>query len=351
MLLNMNNYKKLILIVLVLALTIYGLYLVINELGPWGGCGRLQREMEDTLNRFQAVKGSDPVKNQLVDDLRADLEYSKFNKRPKLFERFAPKGVDVPLVYINGQGFNVHPTNAMNLATEALLYRRNWTEFYRIMNWMIRYLEWKGNASFFNFYFRWEVTSVPWNSSLCQGIAAGYYAIAYRKFRDPKFLEAARGLVNSFLIDQKDGGFVLNTSYGKFYLEYSNAPDDLVLNGFMLSLKGLTLYNALIGDNTSKQLIKDGLFTLHTILPRYDDGRWSLYSPKHGKADENYHRLHIRLLYFLGKWYDDTFLLKYAEKWNNYLVTEGHSSELPRAKQEYQFWSELVMELKGKSDK
>ncbi len=331
---------------MILVFLVYGLYLLVNELGPWGRCGRLQRDIEDTLNRFRTVKGSDPVKNQLVDDLLADLDYSKLNKRPELFERFAPEGVKVPLVYINGQGFNVHPTNAMNLATEALLYRRNWTEFHDIMGWMLRYLEQNGNASFFNFYFRWEKASIPWNSSLCQGIAAGYYAIAYKKFKDPRFLKAAQGLVNSFLIDQKNGGFVTHTPYGKFYLEYSNAPDDLVLNGFMLSLKGLTLYNALVGNNISKLLIRDGLATLHKILPMYDDGEWSLYSLKHGRADENYHRLHIRLLYFLGKWYDDKFLLGYAIKWDNYL-TKKSSSELPRAKQEYRFWSDLVNELRG----
>ncbi len=310
-------------------------------------CSYLSSDILDTLKRFESVRGSGPAMKQLLDDLRADLEYSKLCRRPELFERYAPKEVKVPLVYINGQGFNVHATNAMNLATEAIFYRRNWTEFYDIMKWMLRYLEHRGKASFFNFYFRWEAASIPWNSSLCQGIAAGYYAIAYKKFGNPAFLKAARGLMNSFLVDQEEGGFALDTAYGRFYLEYSNAPDDLVLNGFMLSLKGLTLYDSLIGDNTSKKLIEEGLKTLHNMLPDYDDGEWSLYSIKHGRADENYHRLHIRLLYFLGKWYHDDFLLRYAEKWDYYL-TRRAKSELPRANQEYRFWSELIRELREK---
>ncbi len=310
-------------------------------------CHYLDRDIMDTLERFRSVRWNRAAMNQLLDNLRADLEYSKLCKKPELFERYAPPGVDVPLVYINGQGFNVHPTNAMNLATEALFYRRNWTEFRSIMTWMLRYLESYGNTSFFNFYFRWEVASVPWNSSLCQGIAAGYYAIAYRKFGDERYLRAAEGLVNSFLVDQSEGGFSMDTRYGRFYLEYSNAPDDLVLNGFMLSLKGLTIYHALIGDGTSGRLVEDGLRTLHRMLPDYDDGEWSLYSTKHGRANENYHRLHIRLLYFLGKWYDDDFLLKYAKKWDYYLTRRARS-ELPRAEQDYRFWRGLVEELGGR---
>ncbi len=309
------------------------------------GCDYLYPDIADTLRRFESVKLSGAAMMQLMDDLKADVEYSKLCRKPKLFERYKPRGVGVPLVYIEGQGFNVHAINAMNLATEALFYRRNWTEFHDIMKWMLRYMESRGNASFFNFYFRWEKVYIPWNSSLSQGIAAGYYAIAYKKFGDPVFLRAAKGLVNSFLIDQKEGGFALNTSYGRFYLEYSNSPDDLVLNGFMLSLKGLTLYDSLIGDETSKKLIKEGLETLRRMLPDYDDGQWSLYSTKHGRADENYHRLHIRLLYFLGKWYHDDFLLEYAEKWDYYLSIKA-KSELPRARQEYLFWSEIVRELK-----
>ncbi|MDK2372857.1 MAG: D-glucuronyl C5-epimerase family protein [Candidatus Korarchaeota archaeon] len=310
-----------------------------------GNCDYLYPDIVDTLRRFESVGLSRAALVQLIDDLNADIEYSKICRRPKLFERYKPRGVEVPLVYIEGQGFNVHAINAMNLATEALSYRGNWTEFYTIMKWMLRYMEIRGNASFFNFYFRWEGADIPWNSSLSQGIAAGYYAIAYKKFGDPVFLQAARGLVNSFLVDQKEGGFVLNTSYGKFYLEYSNSPDDLVLNGFMLSIKGLTLYDSLIGDETSKRLIREGLETLRGMLPDYDDGQWSLYSIKHGRADESYHRLHIRLLYFLGKWYQDDFLLRYAEKWDYYLRTRA-KSELPRARQEYLFWRELVHELK-----
>lgn len=304
----------------------------------------LLADILNTLARLQLIKGREVGERQLVNGLMADLEYFSRGGVPEEFERFYLSGSKVPLVYIRWQGFNLNPTNAMNLATEALEYRKNWSKFYGIMDEMYSYLEEKDGALFFNFYFEWERPGIPWNSSLCQGIAAGYYAIAYAKFGDHRFLRAAKGLVRSFLIPQSEGGFTIMTKWGPFYLEYSNAPDDLVLNGFMLSLKGLTIYNYLIGDKESELLIENGLKTLKLMLPIYDTGNWSLYSPKHGRATETYHRLHIRLLYFLGRWYNDGTLLRYAYRWNSYL--EAHKGELKRAEQEYEFWRTLLGNLR-----
>lgn len=299
----------------------------------------------NTLARIHQVKGREVGEKQLIKGLMADLEYFGRGGVPEEFERFFPKGSKVPLVYLRWQGFNVHPTSAMNFATEALEYRNNWSEFYEIMDEMYSYLEEKNDALFFNFYFEWEKPGIPWNSSLCQGIAAGYYAIAYAKFKDCRFLRAAKGLVRSFLILQSEGGFKIITEWGPFYLEYSNAPDDLVLNGFMLSLKGLMIYNYLIKDKESELLVEQGLETLRRILPIYDTENWSLYSPKHGRATEIYHRLHVRLLYYLGRWYGDETLLRYAYKWNSYLGDDR--GELRRAEQEYKFWKTLLENLKN----
>ncbi len=298
----------------------------------------------DTLIRMHLVWDREVARKQLIESLKADLEYFERVRMPSEFERYKPEGVGVPLVYIRGQGFNVHPTNAMNLATEALQYRRNWSEFREIMDWMLSYVEEKDCALFFNFYFQWEAPGIPWNSSLSQGLAAGYYAIAYSKFGDVRYLRAAKKFANSFLIPRKEGGFSVNTSYGTFFLEYSNAPDDLVLNGFMLSLKGLTIYSFLMDDSEGYQLVMEGLRTLHKMLPDYDTGNWSLYSTKHGEANERYHRLHVRLLYFLGRWYHDDLLLEYAERWDSYLTRR---SELYRAEQDYLFWGDLLRGLRG----
>ena len=105
---------------------------------PSDKCTYLLEDIRNTLDRFNSIKGTDVALKHLIDDLRADLEYSKLCRRPKLFERFAPQGIPVPLVYITNQGFNVHPINALNLATESLLYRGDWKEFHEIMDWMLR---------------------------------------------------------------------------------------------------------------------------------------------------------------------------------------------------------------------
>ncbi len=304
----------------------------------------IKEEVLDLFRRFSSVNISGPVFNQLIDSLESDVHY---RGKPELFETYAPPGVSVPTVYLTHQGFNVHHINALNVATAALNYRNDWDGFLRILDGMLRYLEEDDGVAFFKFYFAWETTKIPWVSSISQGIGAGYYAIAYAKTGNSTYLKVAKELVNSFSVPQEKGGFRVELPEGVFYLEYSNAPDDHVLNGFMLSLKGLSLYTKLVKDPEGERYLRDGIETLLKILPKYDCGGWSLYSPKHGKATERYHRLHIRLLYYLGKAEGVPQLVEYSKRWDSYLTNSGAKSELPRARSETEFWLSLVRSLKS----
>ncbi len=304
----------------------------------------LRDEIRDLLRRYSSVNLSRQSFYQLVDSLNADVHYSG---KPELFENYRPPGVRVPLVYLNNQGFNVHHINSLNLATAALVYRGNWSEFLEILDGMLRYLEFDGDVAFFKFYFAWETADIPWVSSISQGIGAGYYALAYYKTGNVTYLKVAKGLARSFNVPLERGGFRIELPEGPFYLEYSHAPDDHVLNGFMLSLKGLSIYTKLVDDPIAERNLREGLATLTKIIHKYDCGSWSLYSPKHGKANERYHRLHIRLLYYLGKAENMPVLIEYSKKWDNYLIRTGAKSELPRAREVAEFWFSLIDSLKS----
>ncbi len=301
-------------------------------------------EILDLLKRYSSVNLTRQAFYQLVDSLNSDVHYSG---NPSLFENYRPPGVRVPLVYLNNQGFNVHHINSLNLATAALIYRNNWSEFLGILDGMLRYLEFQGDVAFFKFYFAWETAKIPWVSSISQGIGAGYYALAYLKTGNETYLEVARGLAKSFGTPLSKGGFRISLPEGPFYLEYSHASDDHVLNGFMLSLKGLSIYTKLVEDPIAKKHLEEGIATLIKILPEYDCGSWSLYSPKHGKANERYHRLHIRLLYYLGKVENVPALLEYAKKWDSYLIRAGAKSELPRAREVTDIWLSIIESVRS----
>ena len=323
----------------------------------------LSDDLADILERFErmAMKEGLSRKDLLVLEktLEVNLKYvNQSRSEPELFERFFDPSLSFPFVYINGQGFNFHPINALNYATELLEYKGDELGFVRVMGDLLDYLEVEKvrdiEFGVLKFYFAWERESIPWISSISQGIGSAYFALAYSITGETEFERAARLLANSFQVPSGMGGFRIELDYGPFYVEYSNAPFDLVLNGFMLSLKGLWIYSQIIEDSAALEAFSSGIKTLESLLPKYDVEGWSAYSifyswsvesypTFHGMASERYHRLHVRLLYFLGKASGSQVLKAYVEKWDNYLIKAGLKSEIERAKEEYEFWISKVL--------
>jgi len=302
----------------------------------------------------------------LLKTLEVNLRYINFSQNtPVLFERFFDPSLSFPFVYIEDQGFNFHPINALNYATELLEYKKDFDGFVEVMRDLLLFIEEErfGDLNFgvLKLYFAWEKESIPWISSISQGIGCAYFAIAYLMTGEGEFERAARLLANSFQVPIEMGGFRLELDSGPLYLEYSNAPYDLVLNGFMLSLKGLWIYSQIIQDPAALNAFYAGIGTLESLLPIYDLGYWSAYSiflsqnskPKSKHEDskpnrnmriasETYHRLHVRLLYFLERASKSPILGAYMEKWEDYLEENGLEPEIERAKEEYEFFISII---------
>ncbi|WP_054840865.1 D-glucuronyl C5-epimerase family protein [Thermococcus peptonophilus] len=123
--------------------------------------------------------------------------------------------------------------------------------------------------------------------------------------------------------------FIAETKYGVWYLEYNYYPEQLVLNGHIITLQGLYHYWEVTGgDEKAYELfIKGGVESVKKALPDFDTGNWSRYASVYNSSSEFYHRLHIRLLLWLyAKTGDETFM-EYAEKWNSYLAERGLKKE------------------------
>jgi len=80
------------------------------------------------------------------------------------------------------------------------------------------------------------------------------------------------------------------TRGGPWYLLYSYAPGQLVLNGFLQSLIGLYDLGRIGRVPLALRLFRAGDRTARRAVPRYDTGSWSLYEPGE-VADVNYHVL------------------------------------------------------------
>ncbi|RLG49002.1 MAG: hypothetical protein DRO06_00230 [Thermoproteota archaeon] len=344
---------------------------IVREVDSAPRGSRLREELERIAERALSVYRSSLWSDASARAFRVSVEATELffesGREPELFERFFLPGHSIPMVYLSGQGFNFHPINALNYATELIEYEGDEESFVRVMEELSEYVEVRSidgrRVGLLPHYFSWVRGPYPWYSSISQGLGAGYMAMASRLGGGEDLMETAELLVEAFFLPPERGGvrvelggpvsliggrsFTLERVEGgrPFYVEYSDAPDDLVLNGFMLSLKGLWIYSSLTGDERASSLLEDGLTTLEDIVELYDTGDWSLYSNLHGPATERYHRLHVRLLYFLGAACHRERLVEEALEWDGYLVASGRDSEIPRAVEQARFWTQLISEL------
>ncbi len=82
------------------------------------------------------------------------------------------------------------------------------------------------------------------------------------------------------------------------YAEYTYAPADRILNGFIQALVGLYDYTAITKDPLGLKLFEAGDAEARAIVPHYDTGAWSLYD-QFGESDLNYHELLTEFLQHL----------------------------------------------------
>ena len=232
----------------------------------------------------------------------------------------------LPFIYYRGRGLNLYAVSALHWVD--LYFQRGDTEkALKLLNELQEFLYY-GNyngedyALFLN-YFHFENSSVPWVSGYAQGLGAGLYAKAYQTTGKKEYLNIAKLLLNSFDLPLEMNGFVSNTKYGPWYLEYNYNSNELVLNGHIIALQGLYYYWEITKDKKAWQLFQAGVESTKKALPIFDTNSWSKYSNIHGDASEFYHRLHIQLLKWLYDVTGDEYFLNYARKWNNYLIYRG----------------------------
>ncbi len=80
------------------------------------------------------------------------------------------------------------------------------------------------------------------------------------------------------------------TPAGALYAEYTYAPSERILNGFIQALIGLYEYTKLTGDPLGSQLFEAGDAEARAIVPSYDTGAWSMYD-QYSESNLNYHEL------------------------------------------------------------
>ena len=147
------------------------------------------------------------------------------------------------------------------------------------------------------YLFRFDGGVPPWTSGLSQGTGLEVLARAYSRFKDPAMLSAAQQALGIFQTAPPQGVRV-KTAAGATYAEYTYAPSDRILNGFIQSLVGLYEYTAITQDPLGLSLFQAGDAEARAEVPHYDTGGWSLYD-QFGESNLNYHELLTEFLQHL----------------------------------------------------
>jgi hypothetical protein len=147
------------------------------------------------------------------------------------------------------------------------------------------------------YLFEFDGGRPPWTSGLSQGTALQVLARAWSRFKDPAYLAAAQQALGVFETSPPRGVRV-RTSAGAHYAEYTYAPGDRILNGFIQALVGLYDYTAITKDPLGLALFGAGDAEARAEVPRYDTGAWSRYD-QFSESTLSYHELLTEFLQHL----------------------------------------------------
>ncbi len=147
------------------------------------------------------------------------------------------------------------------------------------------------------YMFHFDGGAPPWTSGLSQGTALQALARAWSRLKEPAYLTAAQQALGIFQTPPP-AGVRVQTPAGAEYAEYSYAPSDMILNGFIQADVGLYDYTSITKDPLGLRLFEEGDAQARAQTPRYNTGAWSLYD-QYGESDLNYHELLTEFLQHL----------------------------------------------------
>ena len=175
----------------------------------------------------------------------------------------------------------------------------------------------RGGWPAFEYYFKFGGGSPPWTSAISQGTAVQALARAGQALGDPSLTTVGEQALAAFE-QPPPAGVRLDQPAGPFYIIYSFAPSELVINADLQALVGLYDFGQITGSPRAQGLFQQGDAEAQAVLPRYDTGSWSLYD-QHIESDLNYHQLVTTFLQNLCKRTATAIYCDTAARFKSYL--------------------------------
>jgi D-glucuronyl C5-epimerase C-terminus len=190
--------------------------------------------------------------------------------------------------YYPGQGVEIQWLATFGEAN-GYFFAKETTALQEVLDEAIPLATQRAGGIAWEYLFQFDGGSPPWTSGLSQGTALQVLARAWSRTHEPQYLTAAQQALGIFK-NGPSAGVRVATPAGAHYLEYTYAPSERILNGFIQSLVGLYEYTKLTGDPVGQQLFEAGDAEARAEVPHYNTGAWSKYDQS-SESNLNYHEL------------------------------------------------------------
>jgi D-glucuronyl C5-epimerase C-terminus len=218
--------------------------------------------------------------------------------------------------YYPGQGIELQMLGNWSKAN-ALFQGHDSTGLRDLVDALVPLAADRGGWPAWEYYFRFAGGAPPWTSAISQGTALQALARAGQRLRDTSLWDLGRRALEAFQTAPPQG-VRDNTANGAFYLIYTYAPNQLVINAHLQAIIGLFDFAKITGDPTAQTLFQQGDAEARAVLPHYDTGHWSLYDQT-TESDLNYHELVTGFLDNLCKRTSTPIYCDTAQRFNSYM--------------------------------
>jgi hypothetical protein len=190
--------------------------------------------------------------------------------------------------YYPGQGIEIQWLATFGEANHYYLSQEN-ASLRQLLGEVLPLASRRAGGIAWEYLFHFDGGSPPWTSGLSQGTALQALSRAWSRFKASAYLTAAQQALGIYKT-APPAGVRVRTRAGVEYAEYTYAPADRILNGFIQALVGLYDYTSITKDPLGLRLFEAGDAEARAEVPHYDTGRWSMYD-QHTESDLTYHEL------------------------------------------------------------
>ncbi len=196
-----------------------------------------------------------------------------------------------------GQGIEIQWLGTFGEANGYFLSGHENANLHQLLGEVLPLATQRGGGIAWEYMFQFDGGKPPWTSGLSQGTALQVLARAWSRFKEQPLRDAAQQALGIFETPPS-AGVQTKTPAGANYAEYTYAPSDRILNGFIQAVVGLYDYTQITKDPLGLKLFEEGDAEARAATPHYDTGAWSLYD-QFSESNLNYHELLTEFLQHL----------------------------------------------------